>query len=68
MFSLMFLIATVIRSTQEREKIGIFKTSALAILFNGLGDDVQARVGGGGNRLGDARSRARDMKVRLDGD
>lgn len=69
MFSLMFLIATVVRSSRDQENIGIFKTSALAILFNGLGDDVQERVGYGGvNRMGYARERAKDMKVHLDDD
>lgn len=65
-FSLLFLMATVIRSTRDQENIGIFKTSALAILFNGLGEDVQQRVGSNVNRMGYARDRARDMKVQLD--
>ncbi|KAE9993002.1 hypothetical protein EG327_006971 [Venturia inaequalis] len=66
-FSLMFLVATVVRSTRDQDNIGIFKTSALAILFNGLGEDVQERVGAG-NRTGVNRERARDMKVHLDDD
>ncbi|KAE9978789.1 hypothetical protein EG328_001245 [Venturia inaequalis] len=65
-FSFMFLVATVVRSTKDQDNVGIFKTSALAILFNGLGEDVQERVGTGANRMGYARERARDMKVRLD--
>lgn len=65
-FSLLFLVATVVRSTRDQENIGIFKTSALAILFNGLGEDVQERVGNGVNRMGYARERAKDMKVHLD--
>jgi hypothetical protein len=67
-FSLIFLIATVVRSTRDQDNIGIFKTSALAILFNGLGDDVQEQVGSGNNRMGYTRERARDIKVRLDDD
>jgi len=68
MFSLMFLVATVVRSSRDQDNIGIFKTSALAILFNGLGDDVQERVGTGNNRMGYTRERARDIKVKLDDD
>jgi hypothetical protein len=68
LLSLMFLVATVVRSTQEEDKIGIFKTSVLAVLFNGLGEDVQAQAGGGHNRMGYTRSQARDMKVHLDDD
>jgi hypothetical protein len=65
--SLLFLIATAVRSEKEKDKIGIFKTSALAILFNGLGDDVQAQYGGG-QRMGETRARARDIKVKLEDD
>jgi len=68
LFSLLFLIATVVRSSKDEENIGIFKTSALAILFNGLGDDVQAQVGSGNNRMGYTREKARDIKVKLDDD
>ncbi|TID18948.1 putative mannosyl-oligosaccharide glucosidase [Venturia nashicola] len=64
-FSLMFLIATVVRSTKDADQIGIFKTSALAVLFNGLGEDVQERVGSGNMRMGATRERARDIKVHL---
>lgn len=65
-FSLMFLVATVVRSTKDQDNIGIFKTSALAILFNGLGEDVQDHVGSGSNKMGYTRERAKDMKVKLD--
>jgi len=68
LFSLIFLIATVMRASKEEDKIGIWKTSALAILFNGLGEDVQNRVGSGSNRMGYTRSRARELKVQLDDD
>jgi hypothetical protein len=64
-FSLMFLIATAVKSTREEDQIGIFKTSALAILVNGLGEDVQKQFGGN-SRMGITRSRAKDVKVQLD--
>jgi len=68
LFSLLFLVATVIRSTKDQDNVGIFKTSALAILFNGLGEDVAAQVGSGNNRMGYTREKARDIKVKLDDD
>jgi hypothetical protein len=68
MFSLLFLIATVVRSSKTEDQIGIWKTSALAILFNGLGEDVQYHVGAGNNPQGYMRSKANDIKVKLDDD
>jgi len=65
MFSLIFLLATVIRSTKQDAKVGIWKTSALAVLFNGLGEDVQETVGNTTSR-GYARSKAKDLKVKLE--
>jgi len=62
--ALVFLLATVIRSSKEVQDVGIWKTSALAILFNGLGEDVQRSVGPG-CRMGDARAKARELMVKL---
>jgi len=64
LFSLIFLLSTVWR-TSEADKVGIWKTSALAMLFNGIGDDIQQQLG---NKVktGDARKRAKDMVVQLD--
>lgn len=67
-FALIFLLATIYRSTKDREQIGVWKTSALAILFNGLGDDVQGFVGAGNKKQGYVRRKARDIKVQLDDD
>ena len=61
---LIFLLATVIRSSKESDEVGIWKTSALAILFNGLGEDVQRSVSPG-CRMGEARARARELSVKL---
>jgi len=61
---LVFLLATVIRSSKESNEVGIWKTSALAILFNGLGEDVQRSVGPG-CRMGEARAKARELTVKL---
>jgi hypothetical protein len=64
-FSFIFLATTVVRSSKEENGVGIWKTSALAVLFNGLGEDVQSKVGSN-LRMGDARSKARDIKVKLE--
>jgi hypothetical protein len=62
--SLIFLVATVIKSSKEESLVGIFKTSALAILFNVVGDEVQRSVGPN-CRMGQARAKARELQVRL---
>ncbi|KIW04791.1 uncharacterized protein PV09_03978 [Verruconis gallopava] len=67
-FALIFLITTMWRSSKDKEQIGIWKTSALAILFNGLGEDVQGFVGPGNKSQGYVRRKARDIKVQLDDD
>lgn len=67
LFSLLFLIATVMRSSKDDPKIGIWKTSALAVLFNGPGDDVQ-NVMGENPKMGYAREKAKNMVVTLEDD
>jgi hypothetical protein len=64
LFSLIFLLSTVWRTT-DADKVGVWKTSALAVLFNGIGDDIQATLGSK-VKTGDARKRAKDMVVQLD--
>lgn len=64
MAGLIFLSATVFRSSRESNEVGIWKTSALAILFNGLGEDVQKCVGPG-CRMGEVRAKARELSVKL---
>lgn len=62
--SLIFLVATVVRSTLEEAQVGIWKTSALAVLFNGIDDDVQNQVDPN-CRMGDVRAKAKDLMVNL---
>jgi hypothetical protein len=66
--SLIFLGTTVVRSSKEQDNVGIWKTSALAILFNGLGEDIQYHVGSGNHGMGYQRSKAKEIKVHLDED
>jgi hypothetical protein len=63
-FSFLFLATTILHSNKD-DKIRIWKSSTLAVLFNGLGEDVQRQVGTGPN-MGEARARARQLTVQLD--
>jgi hypothetical protein len=62
--SLVFLVGTVVISSREREEVGIWKTSVIAVLFNGLGDEVQQSVPPNCT-MGEAREKARELKVKL---
>jgi hypothetical protein len=62
-FSFSFLVITIIKS-EKNDKIGIWKSSALAVLVNGLGEDVQDYIGRLSN-LGHARGKARQLHVQL---
>jgi hypothetical protein len=63
-FSVVFLFVTVYKSSKDEEFVGIWKTSSIAVLFNGLGDDVQKTVGPN-CRMGEARAKARVLKVKI---
>jgi hypothetical protein len=63
-FSLVFLITTVVASTKENATVGIWKTSALAVLFNGLSEDILDNIGSK-VKMGDARRKAKSMHVHL---
>jgi len=65
LFSLVFLLSVVWQSSKDDSNIGIWKTSALAVLFNGLGEDIQETIGPK-VKIGDARSRAKKLTVRLE--
>lgn len=62
--SLVFLISTVAKSSKEENVVRIWKNSIIAVLFNGLGEDVQNSVGPNA-RLSEARSKARGFCVKL---
>jgi hypothetical protein len=58
---------TILKCERDIDEVGVWKTSALAILFNGLDDEVmkdKKKVW----RMGDMRRKARGMKVRLEPD
>lgn len=64
LLSLLLLIGTVVKSTREESVVGIWKTSVIAILFNGIDDSVQNSVGPN-CRMTEARTRAREFTVKL---
>ncbi|KAF1817671.1 hypothetical protein P152DRAFT_427675 [Eremomyces bilateralis CBS 781.70] len=64
MSGLLFLIATVIRSSKEEAEIGIWKTSALAILLHGLDEEARNKMGSSW-KMGDAFAKAAKTNVKL---
>jgi hypothetical protein len=58
-----FLSKTIFDTRRDKE-VGVWKTSALAVLFNGAGEDVQQFVGGE-KRTTSVRRKAQDMEVQL---
>lgn len=62
--SLVLLIGTVIKSTREESVVGIWKTSVVAILFNGIDETVQRSVGPN-CRMTEARAKAKEFTVKL---
>ncbi|KAF2183985.1 hypothetical protein K469DRAFT_204504 [Zopfia rhizophila CBS 207.26] len=62
--SLIFLVGTVIKSTREKEQVGIWKTSAIATLLYGLPDDMQKKITAS-TSVGTPRARAKALRVKL---
>jgi hypothetical protein len=58
-----FLFKTILHTRRDKD-VGVWKTSALAVLFNGAGEDVQRFVGGE-KRTTSVRRKAKDMEVQL---
>jgi hypothetical protein len=63
-FSVVFLLITVYKSSKDEEFVGIWKTSTIAVLFNGLDDDVRRKFGPN-CKMGEARAKARVLKVKI---
>jgi len=60
---LIFLILTVLDTSRRSDRIGIWKTSALAVLLNGVRDNNTTRIGTP-PQLGRTRRKVRGLKVR----
>lgn len=62
--TLMFLVGTVIRTSLENDRIGVWKNSAIATLLYGLPDDTQQKITASQSH-GTPRSRAKELNVRM---
>lgn len=61
-FTLIFLVATIIRSSSQQD-VGVWKTSAIAALLYGLPDDVREKITSKGDQ-GATQAKAKTTKVR----
>lgn len=64
LLSLIFLLTTIFKCAEEEQDIGIWKTSALPVLMNGLRGDVRRQMGTS-TKMGDVRSHARETEMKL---
>jgi hypothetical protein len=62
--ALVFLAATVAKSAVERDRVGVWKTSAYATLLYGLPDEMQNKITRSGS-TGTPRAKAKELKVKL---
>lgn len=62
--SLIFLAATITKSALERDRVGVWKTSAYATLLYGLPDEMQKKITRSSS-TGTPRSKAKELKVKL---
>lgn len=62
--SLIFLAAVIMRTSTEKERVGVWKTSAIATLLYGLPDDMQHKLGTS-TQTGTPRAKVRNLRVRL---
>ncbi|KAF1936729.1 hypothetical protein EJ02DRAFT_506389 [Clathrospora elynae] len=62
--SLIFLAATVAKSAVERDRVGVWKTSAYATLLYGLPDEMQQKITRSPS-TGTPRAKAKELKVKL---
>lgn len=62
--ALIFLSATIAKSAAERDRVGVWKTSAYATLLYGLPDEMQKKITRSGS-VGTPRAKAKELKVRL---
>jgi hypothetical protein len=64
LIALIFFAATVTKSASERDRVGVWKTSAYATLLYGLPDDMQEKITRSGS-TGTPRAKAKELKVKL---
>jgi hypothetical protein len=62
--ALIFLAATVLQSAIEVDRVGVYKTSAIATLLYGLSDDIQQKITSS-TAQGTPRAKAKELRVKL---
>lgn len=62
--ALVFLAATIVQSAIEGDRVGVWKTSAIATLLYGLPDDVKKKLTSS-EEEGTPRAKAKEMRVKL---
>ncbi|KAF2676205.1 hypothetical protein K458DRAFT_424947 [Lentithecium fluviatile CBS 122367] len=66
-FTLLFLVGTVIKSSLVKEHVGVWKTSAIATLLYGLPDEMQKKITAPapGGVAQTPRAKAKELKVKM---
>lgn len=63
--SLVFLVATVLKTEEHKDQVGVWKSSAMAtLMYGGITEGLQQQSRNS-NAIGTPRTRARKMKARL---
>ncbi|KAL5413526.1 hypothetical protein PMIN03_003737 [Paraphaeosphaeria minitans] len=62
--TLIFLLGTVIRTSMESDRVGVWKNSAIATLLYGLPDEMQHKISTSQGQ-GTPRAKAKEMNVRM---
>ncbi|KAL5371752.1 hypothetical protein DPSP01_014032 [Paraphaeosphaeria sporulosa] len=62
--TLIFLAGTVIRTSIENDRVGVWKNSAIATLLYGLPDDMQRKITAS-QEHGTPRAKAKELNVRM---
>jgi hypothetical protein len=62
--TLVFLVATIVRTSTDKDGVGVWKTSAIATLLYGLPDALQQKIITA-KMDGTPRTRARELNVRM---
>ncbi|KAF1972992.1 hypothetical protein BU23DRAFT_589727 [Bimuria novae-zelandiae CBS 107.79] len=62
--TLIFLLGTVIRTSMECDRVGVWKNSAIATLLYGLPDEMQQKISTSHGQ-GTPRAKAKEMNVRM---
>lgn len=63
LMTFIFLVATIMRTSKEKDNVGVWKTSAIATLLYGLPDNLQRKIASQAD--GTPRAKAKELNVRM---